>query len=197
MNLDDLKNRNLILASASPRRIEIFNEHGLNPKVRPSGADETLPMDLTPEETVMFLSLQKSMWLIKNHTITDDSIIISADTIVVFDGEILGKPKDSDEAYDMLNSMSGKTHYVYTGICIHTAASGTICSYGKSTVKFRDIPGSELKKYINTDEPYDKAGGYAIQGTFSKYATLLDGDMDNVIGFPFKTFESTLSKIRL
>lgn len=197
MKTDQIKDMNLILASASPRRIEIFNNHNLFPTVMPSDADENIPIKLTPAETVMFLSLQKSLWTIKNNKIPNNSIIVSADTIVVFGNKILGKPANERDAFDMLSRMSGKSHSVYTGVCIHTVTNGCTCFFDKSDVVFCDIPKSELLEYIKTDEPYDKAGGYGIQETFSKYAKLISGELDNVIGFPFTLFEKQLNCLSL
>ncbi len=195
MDLINLNNTNFILASGSPRRIEILNNHGLYPKVLPSGADESLPGRFEPHESAMFLAMEKALWTINNHKLKEKSIVVSADTIVVFKDEILGKPTDETSAYNMLKALSKGIHAVYTGICIHTVTDGFLCCYGESIVRFDDLSDSFLREYIKTSEPYDKAGGYAIQGTFEKYSTLLAGEIDNVIGFPFKVFKENLLKL--
>lgn len=188
----------LILASKSPRRIEMFRSHGFEPVVIPSAYEESIPDGLTPAETVMFLSLQKALSVRaqldgvqtetnKTADSNDDCLIVSADTIVVNDNIILGKPTDEKDAYSMLRALSGRSHEVLTGVCL--LGGGTIrCFYETSVVWLADLPEDELAAYIATDEPYDKAGGYAIQETFSKYVTHVEGDIDNIIGFPFERF---------
>ena len=191
----------MILASASPRRIEMFRKNGFDPKVLPSDYEENIPDFLTPAETVMFLALQKGLSVHRNLCCSDlskacsgtfDCMIISADTIVVDykTGRILGKPKSEKEAYEMLSSLSGRSHHVLTGVCLISRNNDQFikCFYESSEVFFKDIPVDELYAYVKTDEPYDKAGGYAIQETFGKYTDHIIGDLDNIIGFPFQRF---------
>ena len=179
---------NLILASKSPRRIEMFRNHGFDPVVIPSAYEENIPPGLTPAETVMFLSLHKALSVkIELDGSKEDYLIVSADTIVVNDNIILGKPTDEKDAYSMLRALSGRSHDVLTGVCL-LGSHSLKCFYEVSTVWLMDLPEDELRAYIATDEPYDKAGGYAIQETFSRYVTHVEGDIDNIIGFPFKRF---------
>ena len=185
------ENKRIILASASPRRAEIFAKHGMDCSVMPSGADESIPIDLTPAQTVMYLSLIKAMDVMSSvsASASDDTIIVASDTIVEKDGEILGKPANREDAYAMIKKLSGTKHRVLTGVCIVSLlTSEKNCFYDSSDVYFTDIPEDELLEYIDTPEPYDKAGAYAIQETFSKYVIRYTGDIENIIGFPFAKF---------
>ena len=202
---------NIILASASPRRLEIFNNHGLEPVVIPSDAEEHIPMALSPAETAMFLSLQKGLSVrralaegltqpdLKSEPKTDlkQSLIVAADTIVVIDDEILGKPIDKADATRMIKKLSGRTHQVITGLTVLKDDRGTVlvCFYDVTDVYFIDIPEADIEAYVATEEPYDKAGAYAVQGTFAKYTKRVDGDLENVIGFPFNKFELIIKSI--
>lgn len=195
-----MKCTEIILASASPRRIKMFKKHGFDPVVIPSDYEERIHDFLTPEETVMFLALQKGLSVLRSLRCTKDSLIVSADTIVVDHKEkkILGKPKSEKEAYDMLSSLSGRSHHVLTGVCLISAKQTKYsctpliqairCFFESSKVFFIDIPDDELRAYVKTSEPYDKAGGYAIQETFGRYTEHIEGDLDNIIGFPFSRF---------
>ena len=187
----------LILASASPRRIEMFRNNGFDPEVIPSDFNEHIPFSMTPAETVMYLSLMKGLSvqrMVNDNRSGEESIrkeqsamIVSADTIVVDNNTILGKPKDEKDAFSMLSALSDRSHHVLTGVTIITG-SCIKCFYETSEVFFKDIPENELRAYVATPEPYDKAGGYAIQATFSKYVQSYTGDIDNIIGFPFSRF---------
>lgn len=201
MNNANLKNCNLILASGSPRRIEMMKHHGYDVNVMPSGIEENLPDFLNPWEATMFLSLSKALD-VKNKVIEKEqkceTLIIAADTVVAFGNQILGKPKDEQDALQMLLPLSGKSHQVITGVTLAFFGSCldsnlkiptvTKCFYESTTVFFKELPEPEIKAYVKTDEPYDKAGGYAIQETFSKYIDHIEGDLDNVVGFPWKRF---------
>lgn len=181
--------------------MEIFHNHGIEPAVIPSMCEENIPIPLTPAETVMFLSLQKGLWVYRDltendpRTLKEHDLIVSADTVVVQDGMILGKPGNKKEATDMINMLSGRSHKVLTGVGIlHLGREnpGVTCFYEVSEVFFKEVPSDELAAYVETEEPYDKAGAYAVQGTFSKYTTKVEGDLENVIGFPFDRFMSEL-----
>jgi len=179
--------KKLILASGSPRRIEIMKSHKFNPIVIPSDIEEHIPSFLLPCEATMFLAFSKAMSV--KEKCKEAALIIGADTIVVFDGKILGKPKDEDNALDMLLSMSGKKHQVITGVAIVNSISNNHrCFYETTDVYFKKLPENEIKAYVKTSEPYDKAGGYGIQGTFAKYTDHFKGDLNNVIGFPWNRF---------
>lgn len=194
--------KKIILASASPRRIEMMKEHGFNPHVIPAGIDEALPFSMTPEAAVMYLAFKKSLHVAsllsndsKLQATAEDSIIIAADTAVVYNGRFIGKPRNPDEAFEFLSSMRGDSHHVITGVSLIEYTLTDIrksCFYDKTTVYFKNYSDSELDAYVHIDEPYDKAGGYAIQGTFKKYVDHIDGNMDNVIGFPWTLIEPLL-----
>lgn len=194
--------KNIILASGSPRRIEIMKDHGLDPEIRPADVNENLPFYMTPEASVMYLAFKKAV-----HTATlhykPDSIYISADTIVEYKGQIIGKPHDSGNAFHTLHELRNDTHHVITGVCILETGSAQSssplqsfkrkeCFYETTSVFFKDYSDDELLAYVNTAEPYDKAGGYAIQGTFGKYIDHIEGDYDNVVGFPWERIAALL-----
>lgn len=150
----------LILASGSPRRKELLEQIGLSFTVKVSHADETIPSGMTPEEAVMHLASIKAAAVAANH---EDSFIIGADTVVTLDGEILGKPQNRKEARDMLQRLSGRTHAVCTGVAVRHGADEYLF-YEKTKVTFWELTEEEINGYLETDEPFDKAGAYGIQG---------------------------------
>lgn len=174
---------NFILASASPRRREILNEAGVMHTVKPSDADENISIALPPEKYVMELALLKGAAVAKDAQKND--IIISADTIVVSDGEIMGKPRDFDDALKMLTKLSGKWHSVLTGYCVIKGSDGEASvKYEETRVKFREITEKEAMHYIRSGECMDKAGAYGIQGKGRLLVERIDGDYFNVVGLP-------------
>jgi septum formation protein len=192
----------LILASASPRRKEIFREHGFDPAIMPADIEETLPFSMTPRETVMFLSMKKAFDVLEK-TGADDSerkpLIVASDTIVFLPGEdggeVMGKPKDEEDAFRMLSALRSNTHLVISGVCITGGQLGVkMCFSDTTKITFGDYSDEELRAYLKTPEAYDKAGAYAIQGTFEKYVTAIDGSRLNVVGFPWEKFEKTAAK---
>lgn len=179
----------IILASQSPRRKMLLRKAGFNPVIHPADIDETLPEKISPEDAVMFLSLKKAMAeeATSAHDHPENLLIIAADTVVFMDDMIMGKPKDRKDAWNMLSRLRGKSHEVATGVSLISITRRTIkrrvfCD--TTRVYFTDIPDQELQDYINTEEPYDKAGGYAVQGTFSRYTDHIEGDYDTVVGLP-------------
>lgn len=188
--------RKIILASASPRRIEMMRENGFEPEVIPADIDETLPFSMSPEASVMYLALKKAMHVAQSAA-CESGIVIAADTVVVHNGKIIGKPQSPDEAFNILSSLRSDCHQVITGVCIieiKEKHAYKTCFYDTTDVFFKNYSDEELTAYVNTSEPYDKAGGYAIQGTFGKYVDHIDGNLDNVIGFPWKLIEPYLKK---
>ena len=194
-----------VLASASPRRIEMFNKAGYDPVVMPASVSEDLPFEMSPETSTMFLALKKAEHVRRKIESAEASdkvspyeahVIVAADTIVYAGGEILGKPVDKDEACRILTGLRNSSHEVITGCCIiKTRPNEPVtkhCFFEKTTVHFGDYSDEEILAYAETDEPYDKAGGYAIQGTFGKYIKATDGDRDNVIGLPFYRIQEFL-----
>ena len=170
---------NVVLASASPRRKQILEGAGYFVTVRVSEADETLPPDITPEKAVELLASVKAHAVERN----EDELIIAADTVVVLDGEILGKPRDEDEAFRMLSSLSGRRHTVYTGVCIIYNEKEEIFS-DSTEVEFYPLSPDEITAYIKTGEPMDKAGAYGIQGKGCLFVKGIVGDYFNVMGLP-------------
>jgi len=178
----------VVLASQSPRRLEILRNHGIEPLVRPSGADETLPEDIRPEDAVMTLARRKAAACIDEHPelrSEPGGIIIAADTIVYKD-EILGKPADAEDAFRMLSKYRGTSHSVLTGVSLIRLSDGQEHHFYENTLVWcRDYSDSDIREYIETAKPYDKAGAYAIQGAFAKYIDHIEGDYENVVGLPY------------
>ena len=172
----------IILASNSPRRKELLTKHNIAFDVIPSNIEEVLNTNLNPVENVMSLAKQKALDVYSNCQLTP---ILAADTIVVYNNEILGKPKDELDAFRMLRLLSGKTHEVITGVALVT--NGVVNTYHVvSKVTFKEISDEEILEYIKTKEPMDKAGSYAIQGIGSKFIDSYEGDFDNIVGLPMK-----------
>ena len=179
---------NLILASGSARRIALLKTAGIDPIIKPAEIDETLPEGISPRDAVMFLAFKKALHVESECLGTYDGFtIIGADTVVALGDQIMGKPKDKDEALEILLSLSGKSHKVYTGVALIKVGESTRTVFvDETTVYFKSYNSAELEDYLNTDEPYDKAGAYAIQGYFGRYVANYDGDYNNVIGLPTK-----------
>ena len=201
----------LILASASPRRIEILRSAGFAPAVSPSSYEEAVPFPMEPADRAMFFAMGKALDIRSKSAEEQPSttpfraVIIGADTIVVYRNRIMEKPKDKADGMQMLMALSGETHQVITGVCM-AALDGqlTRCFYESSDVTFCRYTEEEMDAYLDTEEAYDKAGGYGIQGTFKRYVSNFRGDIDNIIGFPLdrfadelKTYETILKNGRL
>lgn len=183
--------KRFILASQSPRRTEILNDAGVIHTVMPSYADETLPEGISPEKYVMELALLKGADVAKK--CGKDDIIISADTVVVHEGEIMGKPKDFDDAVKMLMKLSGSWHSVLTGYSVISGGAASV-RYEETKVKFREFDEKEAKRYIRSGESMDKAGGYGIQGKGRLLVEKIDGDYFNVVGLPICALAQMLKK---
>lgn len=173
---------NLILASSSPRRKALLKVLGLEFDIIVSECDENIDFS-SVSDAVMELSKRKASVVAE---ITDKkSIIIGADTVVVHNGKVLGKPKDKADAVQMLKMLNGNTHQVYTGFTIINNSDGTTVSdYEVSSVTFKKLTEAEIIEYVNTNNTLDKAGAYSIQGTASSFVEKLDGDYNNVVGLP-------------
>ncbi len=180
--------KSIILASGSPRRRELlamlFDEF----EVIVSDCEETVTSQ-DPEKVTEELALQKAEAVAENlprHT--DSVIVIGADTVVSIDGKILGKPADQQQAVDMLRMLSGKSHHVSTGVALIGMDAGVqtwIKSFSETTVvTVAELTEEEINSYVNTNEPYDKAGAYGIQGMFGKHIQGIEGDYNNVVGLP-------------
>lgn len=172
----------LILASESPRRKYLLEQAGLNFDVIVSNVDETCPTDAGPVECVELLSRKKAMAVALSHK---GSWVIGADTIVVSNGRICGKPSSPEQAREMLNMLSGTTHRVLTGYCICCIEKDVeIVDYAATDVLFRDLDEDQISWYLETDEPFDKAGAYAIQGLGTFLVKSISGSYTNVVGLP-------------
>ena len=175
--------RKIILASASPRRQELIGRLIPDFKVMTDNSPEEVIMGEKPEETVKRLAKQKAENIAKE--ITDDAVVIAADTMVALDGQVLGKPCDEKEAYNMLKMLSGNMHQVYTGVAVIDTKSGKIINeYETTGVKFRTLLDEEIKAYIKSGEPMDKAGAYGIQELGALFIQGIEGDYFNVVGLP-------------
>ncbi len=188
----------VILASASPRRRELLAQIGMDFKVIISKADENIS-EPAPEQLVMKLSDIKAMAVYEEHGIEDEAtIILGADTVVAFGGKVLGKPKDTQQAKEMLSMLSDNTHQVFTGVTILYKKQGRLKSetfYDKTTVYTYPISDKEIDQYIMTGEPMDKAGSYGIQGIGAKFIKKIDGDYNNVVGLPVSKIYQKIKEI--
>lgn len=172
--------RRLVLASASPRRAELLRAAGLTFDVQVTGADEEVQPDETPEAYVQRVAEAKARAALPA---AGDRLVLAADTTVVVDGRILGKPSGQDEASEMLRLLSGRSHVVMTGVTLATAAR--LMTRSETTaVEFAPLSDDEIAWYVATGEPADKAGAYAVQGLASRYVTRIDGSYSNVVGLP-------------
>ena len=175
----------IILASASPRRKELLAQIGLDFEIMVSDKETDIDSD-DPKEACKKQAIQKAEDIVKKaESIYKNYIIISADTIVALDGEILGKPKDRSDAKRMLEAISGRTHRVYTAVCVYNSIKGKYESFVEDTlVEVAKLSKEEIEDYLSKKEPYDKAGAYGIQGYFSRYIVGIEGDYYNVMGLP-------------
>lgn len=175
-----MKNKPFILASASPRRVQLLEQIGLKPKkILPADIDEDPKKQELPAELAKRLSKSKAR---KIANINPDKFIIAADTVVALGRKILPKAETEQEARSCLNLLSGKKHHVYGGICIITDTGKTITRLCNTSVKFKKLSVEEIETYIKSDEWHGKAGGYALQGLAASYITNISGSYSNVVG---------------
>ncbi len=180
----------LVLASASPRRKELLKFICDEFEVKPADADETLPEGIAAGNAAEYLATVKA----KSIGNIDNSAVIGCDTVVVIDEKILGKPSDRENCREMLKSLSGKSHYVYTGVCI--ICNGETVSFTEKTeVVFHELSDREIEEYMDTGEPFDKAGGYGIQGKGSLLVKEIHGNYFNVVGLPVSRLNKHLKMI--
>lgn len=180
--------KDIILASKSPRRIELFKKLNLPFSCITPDIDETMDLTFGLEKAVANLAYKKANSIIEKHP---SSIIIGADTIVTISNNILGKPKDKQDAFNMLRLLSGKTHKVMTGVCILTDnRMESFCD--TSEVTFHPLTDEEIEKYIETGEPMDKAGAYGIQGQGALLVKHINGDFYSIMGLPIARINQIL-----
>ena len=182
--------KHIILASASPRRKEILELADLKFDIMPSNAQE-ITTKTAPNEVVMELASIKAKDIYKKSE--KQSMIVGADTVVAYQGQILGKPADEADAKRMLTMLSGQTHEVYTGVCIIEDGK-TKTFYEETKVTFYEISDEQIDHYIKTGEPMDKAGSYGIQGKAAVFIKGIEGDYYNVVGFPIARILQEITK---
>lgn len=184
-----------ILASASPRRLELLRSMGLKFKTIPAHINEDCINGENPRQHVRRLAQDKALAIAYKYP---ESLVLGADTIVVIDGLILGKPKNKTQARQMLGKLSGREHKVFTGFSLAHMASGvTKTRVIQSAVQFKSISSDEMEWYISCDEPYDKAGGYAVQGKGAYFIKSIRGSYTNVIGLPLCEVLEELKKLNV
>ena len=190
-----------ILASASPRRKELLEQLGLTFLVFPAQGEEKQVGD-TPSEIVMNLAKQKAEEIyekmIEAKVGEQDSLVIGADTVVVKDGKVLGKPKNREDAFTMLKGLSGSIHEVYTGVSLWMREDGKKVQYSFyecTKVTMYPVTDEELNRYIDTGEPMDKAGAYGIQGKAAAFIEKIEGDYNNVVGLPIARIYQELKQL--
>lgn len=169
----------LILGSKSPRRAEILEHLSIPFHIRSNNSDESQITNSIPHERVELLSEFKSQGI----TIANDEILLTSDTIVTINGEILEKPSDKEEAHQMIKKLSGNTHEVLTSFTLRTKDC-LVTETVTTSVTFFELSETEIKDYLETDEPYDKAGGYGIQSYGARFVSEIKGDYYSVVGLP-------------
>ncbi len=183
-----------ILASSSPRRIELLKNLNLNFLIKIPKVKEDFSKNLTPPEIAMINSYKKARAIGEMYK---DDYVAGFDTIVVLNDEIIGKPKDRKDAYNILKKLSSKTHKVITGYTIlNLEKNFELKRYCESYVTFKELDEIEINWYLNTEEPYDKAGAYAIQGKGAFMVKKIEGSFTNVIGLPLTEFLEDLKRLK-
>lgn len=185
--------KQLVLASASPRRRELLSSLGLQFKVVPPRINEEARPDLSPNEIVEHLAFLKANTVA---LVLENSIVIGADTLVFADGKIIGKPEDRADAIHILTQLSGTRHSVFTGICIIDTDTGkSLRGHEETVVQMRRISNAEIEEYVDTGGSTGKAGAYAIQEDDDKFVEEIEGSFSNVVGLPLDLLKELLDKI--
>ena len=187
----------IILASGSPRRKELLLQIGIVPEIIVSHVEEKITSDV-PAEVVMSLAEQKAVDVAKE--MPEGTVILGSDTVVAADGKILGKPKSHEEAYEMIRRLAGRSHQVYTGVCLvkkgpEGEADTVVSFYDETDVNVSPMTEKEIREYADSEEPMDKAGSYAVQGFFARYIEGLKGSYANVMGLPVHLVYQELKKL--
>ena len=184
--------KRIILASASPRRVELLEKIGLKFEAEPSNYEEDMHSELEPHEFARKISLEKAEAVASKH---ESAIVIAADTIIVFGGQILGKPHTENEARKMLETINGKSHSVITGFSIiDTGKNKTLSKSVETKIHVRKLTLAEIDAYVKSKEPLDKAGAYAIQGLGAVIVEKIEGDYFNVVGLPLSALTEALKE---
>lgn len=187
----------IILASGSPRRKELLLQIGIVPEIIVSHVEEKITSDI-PAEVVMSLAEQKAVDVAKE--MPEGTVILGSDTVVAADGKILGKPKSHEEAHEMIRRLAGRSHQVYTGVCLvkkgpEGEADTVVSFYDETDVNVSPMTEKEIREYADSEEPMDKAGSYAVQGFFARYIDGLKGSYANVMGLPVHLVYQELKKL--
>ena len=187
----------IILASGSPRRKELLLQIGIVPEIIVSHVEEKITSDI-PAEVVMSLAEQKAVDVAKE--MPEGTVILGSDTVVAADGKILGKPKSHEEAYEMIRRLAGRSHQVYTGVCLvkkgpEGEADTVVSFYDETDVNVSPMTEKEIREYADSEEPMDKAGSYAVHGFFARYIDGLKGSYANVMGLPVHLVYQELKKL--
>jgi len=184
----------LILASTSPRRAQLLHDAGFSFTVVSSAVDETPFPGESPADHVQRLADAKAE--LAAARAVGPAIVLAADTVVALDGRIFGKPRSSDDARHMLETLSGRTHAVLTGVTLIRLPDAERRTFVESTlVHFSQLSSEEIARYLATEEPHDKAGAYAIQGRAARYIPRIEGDYFNVVGLPLARVTQTLTDL--
>ena len=187
--------KKIVLASKSPRRKELLESIGINFTVHSSDAEEEFNNDALPWEVVEQLALMKAESISFHY---NDAIIIGADTIVVYEDTILGKPKNEMEAFNMLKQLQGQVHQVFSGLALINTSTGVfLVSHRMTKVHMYPLTDDEIHFYISTNEPMDKAGSYGIQGIGSLFIEKIEGDYYNVVGLPLSLLRQLLTSLKV
>ncbi len=185
--------RQIVLASSSPRRKKLLLKYGIEPIIISSNIKENFSLEETPEQVAMSLAFLKASEV--SNQFNKDEVIIAADTLVYLDNTILGKPSNEDEAKFMLKNMSGKVHFVITGLAIiDVSTNKKIIDYERTMVKFRKLSDNKIQSYLNVGEYVDKAGGYGIQEQGEILVEQIKGCYSNIIGLPIPKLDELLEK---
>lgn len=183
----------IVLASKSPRRRELLTMLGVNDfEIIPAASEAEFPDNIHPGDAAIAVALGKAKEIAPRAP--KDSIVLAADTVVSLDGKILEKPEDEDEAFRMLSALSGRRHTVYSGVVL-ILGDKILCRYEATDVLFRTIGDEEIRRYIATKEPMDKAGAYGAQGIASVFIERIDGDFFNVVGLPLCTLGKMFAEL--
>lgn len=191
-----MKDYKFILASASPRRKELLSIYIKDFKIMPADIDETVPNNIALEDAPLYIAKEKAAAVFNK--LNEDEIIITADTIVLLDNKIYGKPKDKLDAYNMIKTLAGKTHQVITGVYCYSKDKYINIEFSDVTnVSFTDINDEIIEKYLENAEYIDKAGAYAVQGLASMFVEKIEGSYDNVVGLPMGRLARNLIKYKI
>lgn len=192
--------KKLILASSSPRRQELIRALQLPYEIRVSDVNEDTEPGLSPKEVVEQLSSRKASAVYESYKVEyadrAEGIVIGSDTIVVLDGEVLGKPKDKQDAFRMLKALQGRAHQVYSGVaCMDLHTSQKLVAHQVTLVYMKPLTDEQIERYIDTGEPMDKAGSYGIQGLGATIVERIEGDYFNVVGLPMSLLSDLLRRL--